>query len=144
MAEVIENFSGRLAAAQAPAQHEFIDDIRRADGDFSQEFRAIEEHQQQLEQAQVVGPHIEQHGPRSVSGDKGIESRQNAIGIGQHTRSVDVLGPKLREPFGGGAEVEIRPIFSPEDFGPALTPELREQEARLRAQSEQQSKAANR
>jgi hypothetical protein len=29
------------------------------------------------------------------------------------------------------SEIEIRPIFSPEDFGAAFTPELREQEARL-------------
>jgi hypothetical protein len=29
-------------------------------------------------------------------------------------------------------EVEIRQVFSPEDFGPALTPELREAEERLR------------
>ena len=30
-------------------------------------------------------------------------------------------------------EVEIRPVFEAEDFGEALTPELREQEDRLRA-----------
>ncbi len=32
------------------------------------------------------------------------------------------------------SEIEIRPVFEAEDFGPALTPELREQEERLRAQ----------
>jgi hypothetical protein len=32
-------------------------------------------------------------------------------------------------------EVEIRQVFSPEDFGPALTPELRENEERLRART---------
>jgi hypothetical protein len=32
--------------------------------------------------------------------------------------------------------VEIRPVFETEDFGDALTPEVREQEARLRAQTE--------
>ena len=31
-------------------------------------------------------------------------------------------------------EIEIRPLFEAEDFGAELTPELREQEARLRAQ----------
>jgi hypothetical protein len=31
--------------------------------------------------------------------------------------------------------LEIRPVFEPEDFGPALTPELREQEERMRARS---------
>jgi hypothetical protein len=38
-------------------------------------------------------------------------------------------------PMPGDSEIEIRQIFEPEDFGAALTPELREQEARLRAQS---------
>jgi hypothetical protein len=42
-----------------------------------------------------------------------------------------------RAPFGGGAEVELRPFHTPEDFGEAFTPELQEQEARLRAESEQ-------
>jgi hypothetical protein len=40
-----------------------------------------------------------------------------------------------RCPIQGEAEIEIRQVFEAEDFGPALTPELREQEARLRAQS---------
>jgi hypothetical protein len=40
-----------------------------------------------------------------------------------------------RAPFDGGTEVEIRQVFEPEDFGPALTPELRAQEERLRSQS---------
>src|SRR5579871_6102599 len=38
-----------------------------------------------------------------------------------------------RAPFDGGTEVEIRRVFEADDFGPALTPELREQEQRLRA-----------
>jgi hypothetical protein len=37
-----------------------------------------------------------------------------------------------RAPFDGGMEVEIRPITEAEDFGAALTPELREQEKRIR------------
>jgi hypothetical protein len=40
-----------------------------------------------------------------------------------------------RAPFQEG-EVEIRPVFEDEDFGDALSPELREREARLRAQAE--------
>ena len=38
-------------------------------------------------------------------------------------------------PTGEESEIEIRRVFEPEDFGPALTPELREQEERLRAES---------
>jgi glutathione S-transferase len=40
-----------------------------------------------------------------------------------------------RAPFDPGSEVEIRQVFSAEDFGEAFTPELREQEERLRAQA---------
>jgi hypothetical protein len=39
-----------------------------------------------------------------------------------------------KAPFDGGTEIEIRPIFESEDFGAELTPELRQQEERLRAQ----------
>ncbi len=38
-----------------------------------------------------------------------------------------------RAPFGGGTEVEIREVFEPEDFGAALTPELKASEERMRA-----------
>lgn len=37
---------------------------------------------------------------------------------------------------GQEGEIEIRQIFSPEDFGPALSPELRQQEERLRAEAQ--------
>src|SRR6202521_2810172 len=46
----------------------------------------------------------------------------------------DALDWLKRAPFGGGAEVEIRPVFEAEDFGKELTPELRAQEERLRGQ----------
>jgi hypothetical protein len=39
-----------------------------------------------------------------------------------------------RSPFEDGAEVEIRRVFEAEDFGAELTPELKEQEERLRRQ----------
>jgi hypothetical protein len=35
---------------------------------------------------------------------------------------------------GSEAEIEIRQVFEADDFGPALTPELREKEERLRSQ----------
>ncbi len=39
-----------------------------------------------------------------------------------------------RAPFDGGTEIELRPVFEADDFGAEFTPELREQEERLRAQ----------
>jgi hypothetical protein len=44
-----------------------------------------------------------------------------------------------RAPFDGGEEVEIRQVFEAADFGPAYTPELQEQDERLRAQVASQS-----
>lgn len=41
-------------------------------------------------------------------------------------------------PTGAESELEIRPVFEAEDFGAEFTPELREQEERLRAQIEKQ------
>ena len=38
-------------------------------------------------------------------------------------------------PMEAQSEIEIRQVFEAEDFGEALTPELKEQEERLRAQS---------
>src|ERR1700738_381279 len=40
-----------------------------------------------------------------------------------------------RAPFDGGTEVEIRQVFEMEGFGAELTPELREQEERIRKQA---------
>jgi hypothetical protein len=46
-----------------------------------------------------------------------------------------------RAPFDGGTEVEIRQVFEADDFGEQLTPELREQEERLRAQTAAQQES---
>ena len=44
-----------------------------------------------------------------------------------------------RAPFDGGEEVEIRQVFETADFGDQMTPELKEQEERLREQAKKQS-----
>ena len=41
-----------------------------------------------------------------------------------------------RAPFDGGTEIELRQVFELEDFGGEITPELKEQDARLRAQTQ--------
>ena len=51
-------------------------------------------------------------------------------------RSMDEAVEWLkRAPFDGGTEVEIRQVFEAEDFGAELIPELKEPEARLRAEA---------
>ena len=46
---------------------------------------------------------------------------------------------RVPNPTGEEGEIEIRQVFESEDFGAEFTPELREQEDRLRAQIEKQS-----
>jgi len=43
---------------------------------------------------------------------------------------------RIPNPEHTDGEIEIRPIFTDDDFGEALTPELRKQSERLRAQTE--------
>jgi hypothetical protein len=70
------------------------------------------------------------HGPFPVTGD--LVAGFWLI----ETKSLDeAIDWMKRAPFDGGAEIEIRQVFSAEDFGEALTPELREQEERLRAKA---------
>ena len=47
--------------------------------------------------------------------------------------------PNCEAKEGDVSEVEIRPVHEMEDFGEQMTPELREQEARVRAQSAAQA-----
>jgi len=58
--------------------------------------------------------------------------------IWQCKSKQDAIEWLKKAPFDGGTEIEIRQIFSPEDFGAEFTPELREQEERLRTQIEKQ------
>jgi hypothetical protein len=47
---------------------------------------------------------------------------------------------RIPNPTGEDGEIEIRQVFEAEEFGAEFTPELREQEERLRAQIEKQQK----
>ncbi|HSW04755.1 YciI family protein [Aquabacterium sp.] len=58
-------------------------------------------------------------------------------------RSMDEAVEWVRRcpnPMESESEIEIRPVFEAEDFGAEFTPELREQEERLRAHVEGQAK----
>jgi len=56
-------------------------------------------------------------------------------------RSMDEAVEWLkRSPFDGGTEIEIRQVFEADDFGPEMTPELKEQEEQLRAQVSKKKK----
>jgi hypothetical protein len=76
-------------------------------------------------------------GKRTVIDGPFTESKELVAGFWLwQVRSMEEAVEWLkRAPFDQGAEVEIRPLFEAEDFGAALTPELRKQEERLREQA---------
>ena len=68
--------------------------------------------------------------PRVAAGAKPIQTMLQLSDIFGQDEAIEWI---KRAPFDGGAEIELRPVFEADDFGDALTPELREQEARLAA-----------
>ena len=74
------------------------------------------------------------HGPFAVTSD--LVAGFWLIQVKSRDEAVEWM---KRAPFDGGSEIEIRQVFEMEDFGAEFTPELREQEERLRAQVEKQS-----
>jgi hypothetical protein len=68
-------------------------------------------------------------GPFPLSGD--LVGGFWLINTGSLDEAIDWMS---RAPFTNGEEIEIRQVFAAEDFGEALTPELREKEEIMRAQ----------
>ncbi|MGG6238792.1 YciI family protein [Nodosilinea sp. AN01ver1] len=70
---------------------------------------------------------------RTVTDGPFTETKELIAGfwIWQVPSMEDAVNWVKRSPFQDG-EIEIRPIFEADDFGEALTPELREQEDRMR------------
>jgi hypothetical protein len=75
---------------------------------------------------------------RSVTDGPFIETRELIAGFWiWQVKSMDeaiAWAKRCPNPTGVEGELEIRPVFEAEDFGAAYTPELREQDQRLRAQ----------
>jgi|SRR6185503_1408517 hypothetical protein len=75
-------------------------------------------------------------GQRTIIDGPFTESKELIAGFWLwQVRSMDEAVEWLkRAPFGGGVEIEIRPVFETEDFAAELTPELKEREQRMREQ----------
>jgi hypothetical protein len=74
---------------------------------------------------------------RTVIDGPFIESKELVAGfwLWQVESIEEAIDWLKRAPFGGGVEIEIRPVFETEDFGENLTPELKAQQERLRKQA---------
>ncbi len=68
-------------------------------------------------------------------------TRENEAGLLPSTDLLEAMGhfnQELIDAMPGGGELELRPLFEAEDFGEAMTPELREQEEQQqRAQADE-------
>jgi len=75
-------------------------------------------------------------GKRTVTDGPFAETKELIAGfwLWQVKSKEEAIEWVKRAPFGDGAEIEIRQVFEAEDFGPALKPEFKEQEERMRAQ----------
>jgi hypothetical protein len=75
-------------------------------------------------------------GKRTVTDGPFTETKELIAGfwLWQVKSKEEAIEWVKRAPFQDGAEIEIRQVFEAEDFGPALKPEFREQEERVRAQ----------
>ena len=77
-------------------------------------------------------------GNRIVTDGPFAETRELIAGYWLwRVKSLDEAAEWLKRlPYAEGAELEIRQVFEPEDFGAELTPELRKLEERLRTKAE--------
>ncbi len=75
---------------------------------------------------------------RTVTDGPFTESKELIAGywLIQARSKEEALEWVKRAPFDGGVELEVRQVFEAEDFGDEFTPELREQEERIRQQAE--------
>ena len=78
-------------------------------------------------------------GKHTVTDGPFVESKELIAGFWLwQVRSMDEAIEWLkRSPFDGGTEIEVRQVFEVDDFGAEMTPEMKAQEARLRAQTSQ-------
>ena len=126
----------------------------------SEEFAAMGEYMQQLVEAGVLlagdGLQPSSEGKRVVFDADGAarvidgpfaETKELIAGFWLwQVRSLEeavewvkrIPAPNEGDPgYGEASEIEIRPVFEASDFGAEFTPDLREQEERLRAQIEE-------
>ena len=74
---------------------------------------------------------------RTVTDGPFAETKELVAGFWllQATSRAEVIEWMKRAPFDEGEEIEVRQLFEADDFGDALTPEVRAAETRMRAES---------
>jgi len=85
---------------------------------------------------------------RSVVDGPFVETKELIAGfwlwrVGSMEEAIDWV-KRCPNPMPGDSEIEIRPVFEADDFGEEFTPELREQEERLRERIEERAAGGSR
>jgi hypothetical protein len=82
---------------------------------------------------------------RSVTDGPFVETKELVAGYWlwqvQSMEEAIAWVKRCPNPMPGDSEIEIRPVFEAEDFGETFTPELREQEERVRKEAEKLKRA---
>ncbi len=84
-------------------------------------------------------------GKHTITGGPFAETNELIAGfwLWQVQSMEDAIEWLKRSPFDGGTEIEIRQVFEAADFGENLTPELQENEERLRKRASNLAARAN-
>ncbi len=91
-------------------------------------------------QASSKGARITFSGGKATVTDGPFMSKDMIAGywLIQTKSKEEAINWMKRAPFADGITLEIRQVFESDDFGPNLTPELKHQEERMRAQTAKQ------
>jgi hypothetical protein len=81
---------------------------------------------------------------RTVTDGPFVETKELVAGywlweVGSMKEAIDWV-KRCPNPMNEDSDIEIRPLFEPEDFGEALTPEMKEDWKRLQGESEKLAK----
>ena len=98
--EVLQDLARGLAPGQPSAEHQFVDQVRGADGDLGKELRSVEQEQQQFEKMRMARPGLKHDGARAISADEAVEPRQDPVRIGEDRNAGGrfVRGPPRHPP----------------------------------------------
>src|SRR5579859_2154338 len=103
MAQIAERLVCGFPLAKTAAGHQFVDQVRRADGQLRQKLRAIEQKQQQFKNRRIAVPQFKQRCPRAVSADEIVQASNHTVRIRQRHLSVGLRRP-VSKPESGGPE----------------------------------------
>src|SRR5882672_5782356 len=81
MPKVAQGLLGGLTLAQPATRDQFIHQVGVSNGQFGKEFGAIEQAEEQLQNARIAVPQLEERRARAISADETIKSCHHAVRV---------------------------------------------------------------